>query len=226
MSEMQKRQLAFFGKITAGMTHEMKNALAVIGESSGLMEDLLAMAADEPFPFRDRFLRALAAIQAQVRRGVDLSSRLNRFAHSLDEPLALVDLETAVDHLVPLARRFAGMRRVEIEARPGGEEILVETSPAGLNLALFKACEFCWDRMPRGGTLSLSTQKEAGAGTVVLECRDAEGPAGIIPDDPGALPEWHALLETVAALPGKICCGPSQAGMRLVLGEPAGRVSA
>ena len=38
-TDTDKRQVAFFGRMTAGITHEMKNVLAIIKESSGLMQD-------------------------------------------------------------------------------------------------------------------------------------------------------------------------------------------
>ena len=37
--------LRFFGKITASVTHEIKNALATINENAGLMTDYIEMAA-------------------------------------------------------------------------------------------------------------------------------------------------------------------------------------
>jgi len=36
--------LKFFGKMTASISHELKNVLAIINENAGLLEDLCAMA--------------------------------------------------------------------------------------------------------------------------------------------------------------------------------------
>ena len=89
---MDSREVAFFGRITAAFTHEMKNVLAIIKESAGLMEDLLALSQNAAFPHQERFVRSLATIEAQAKRGIELSNRLNRFAHSPDEAFATVDL--------------------------------------------------------------------------------------------------------------------------------------
>jgi hypothetical protein len=35
-----RQGLQFFGKISASVSHEIKNVLAVIGENAGLLEDL------------------------------------------------------------------------------------------------------------------------------------------------------------------------------------------
>ena len=43
MGRLREMQLAFIGKLMAGLCHESKNHLAIIGESCGLIEDLLSM---------------------------------------------------------------------------------------------------------------------------------------------------------------------------------------
>ncbi len=49
MNNRDLSETAFMGKITAAITHEMKNVLAIIKESAGLMEDLLSVAKDDSF---------------------------------------------------------------------------------------------------------------------------------------------------------------------------------
>lgn len=53
MKENENSEIVFFGKITAGITHEMKNVLAIIKESSGLMEDLILLRPEDDFPHKE-----------------------------------------------------------------------------------------------------------------------------------------------------------------------------
>jgi hypothetical protein len=85
-------EMAFLAKITASVTHEIANSLAIILESAGLLSDILSLSQEGDFPHREKFQRVLGNINDQVKRGVDISSRLNQFAHSMDEPLAEVNL--------------------------------------------------------------------------------------------------------------------------------------
>ena len=39
-----REDLAFFGKIGADVTHEMRNVLSIVGENAGLLDDQLALA--------------------------------------------------------------------------------------------------------------------------------------------------------------------------------------
>ena len=79
------RQVAFFGRITASITHEMKNVLAIIKETSGLMQDILAFSNEGVCPHEDKLKGTLHTISEQIERGVELTSRLNRVAHDPDE---------------------------------------------------------------------------------------------------------------------------------------------
>ena len=42
MNEKAMDEIAFFGKVTASITHEIQNVLSIIKESSGLIDDVLS----------------------------------------------------------------------------------------------------------------------------------------------------------------------------------------
>ena len=59
---MRDLEMAFLGKITASMTHEIKNTYAIILESSGLLSDLLTLSQEGSFPHKEKFLKVLGSI--------------------------------------------------------------------------------------------------------------------------------------------------------------------
>jgi signal transduction histidine kinase len=158
MKEKTAKQLAFYGRITAGFTHEIKNILAIVKESSGLMEDLLSLSKDAPFPHWDRFSHRVSVIQQQVKRGVDLASRLNRFAHSTDEVMVQIDLNELAEQLVRLSERFARLKDVRLRAQPAPSAASLTTSPVELQMALFTIMESFWTQMPAGSELELKVE--------------------------------------------------------------------
>ena len=84
--------LQFFGKMSASISHEMKNVMAIINENAGLLEDLTVMA-EKGMPIDPQRLRTQASrIMKQIRRGDDIIKGMNRFAHSVDEPWRQVEL--------------------------------------------------------------------------------------------------------------------------------------
>ena len=84
---MREQETTSIGKLPAGATHELMNVFATIRETSGLMEDLLALEGKTPFPHREKFGKILITIQEQVNRGMEICGRLNKFAHGMDEPI-------------------------------------------------------------------------------------------------------------------------------------------
>ena len=61
--------LEFFGKVSASISHDIKNVLAVINENAGLLEDFCLMA-EKGKPLDPSRLKRLALdVKEQVRRG-------------------------------------------------------------------------------------------------------------------------------------------------------------
>ena len=166
------REVAFLGRMTAAFTHEMKNVLAIIKESAGLMEDLLLLSQQSAFPHRERFARCLTTIQAQTKRGVELSTRLNRLAHSPDEEVATVDLNDLLEQVVTLSGRFARLKGVTLTLHPHMEALSVIVSPLKLQIAVFTCLECCWEAMAAGGSISLSVTVVGREATVKFCCQN------------------------------------------------------
>jgi C4-dicarboxylate-specific signal transduction histidine kinase len=217
MVEMDAREVAFFGKITAAFTHEMKNVLAIIKESAGLMEDLLSLGQDATFPHRERFVRALGTMEAQAKRGIELTNRLNRFAHSPDEASTTVDLNDMLEQIILLAERFARLRGVTLSLVPYAEALPVTASPVALQMAVFSCLEYCWGVMGEGGKVALSAGQKGQEVIISFVCQSS---ADVAEDFAGRSFgfEGHPDLEkTAKSLNCRIECSPSQASFDLIL---------
>ena len=109
------KEIAFMGKVTASLSHEIKNTLAIINESAGLMGDLLRKDASEDWPQYSRLTGIVTLLEEQVQRSADIVKRLNQFAHSMDKSVADLDLNETVRQTAVLAQRFATLSRVTLE---------------------------------------------------------------------------------------------------------------
>ncbi len=216
MKGSEAREVAFFGRITASFTHEVKNILAIIKESSGLMEDLLSLTKDQPFPHWERFSHRVSVIQQQVQRGVGLATRLNRFAHSTDEPIARVDLNELADQLIWLSERFARLKEVTLKWSPAESAVPLDTSPIDLQMAVFTLMEGCWNQLPAQSQVELRVARCEGLPCLIIAC-NADGVAfadlkrGV--ETSGAL---QTTADVAAGLHGKIVDRPDECGFSLV----------
>jgi signal transduction histidine kinase len=89
-------EAAFIARMTASTTHELRNVLAVVKESAGLVEDL-TLAFQQRRPVNpDKMLQATRRIDAQVARGADLLTSLSRLARTRSS--RALDLSPHVRH--------------------------------------------------------------------------------------------------------------------------------
>ncbi len=153
---MKEEDVVFMGKITAGITHEMNNVLAIIRESAGLIEDIMAINKEGNLPHKEKFGQALVRIEGQVARGVELNKELNRFAHSMDKAEAEMEVGELLVHIQALNSRFARLKQVSLNVSDPSAAVQIRTNPFRL-LQLFYACvEFLLERTEIGGEVVLS----------------------------------------------------------------------
>ncbi len=132
------REAEFIGTITASATHEMRNVLAIVKESAGLIEDLVhASSRAGGAPHGDRILKATGRIDAQVARGAEIVTRLNRFAHSMDGGRERVDLAEEVREVAFLSQRLARTKcHTVVAVTPEGPVWIGGNSSARADVAL------------------------------------------------------------------------------------------
>ncbi len=138
---LRQKELAFFGTVTASLSHEINNAVAIIGQLAGLLEDLL-WGVRQGKPIDDGKLEDVSEkISNQVKKGQSLIKRLNRFAHSVDEPVKEFDLREMLEFISVIAERFAFLKGAKLEPALQKESLMVTSSPFSLQQAVFICIE-------------------------------------------------------------------------------------
>ena len=157
----------FFGKMTASISHEIKNVLAIINENAGLLDDFSAMA-DQGMAIDPARLKKMAgALANQVGRADGILKNMDQFAHSIDKTIIDVDLNEIIKLLIALADRFAAMRSVAVETDLSENLIKIRTSPFLLMNLLWLCLDFAMDACGAGHTVVVQTLK-AGPGVQII----------------------------------------------------------
>ncbi|SLM31229.1 hypothetical protein MTBBW1_290010 [Desulfamplus magnetovallimortis] len=142
MNSQETLKPKFFGKITASVSHEMQNVLAIIKESAGLMEDLLMMAERQGGDITpERLFSCLATIKKQVTRGTEITSSLNSFAHTADHETETTDIIEITTRLLILTDRLARNAGMEMAIAPCHEALKLKTDPLQIQACLHLAME-------------------------------------------------------------------------------------
>lgn len=166
---MRDLEMAFLGKIAASLTHEIKNTFAIILESAGLLSDIITLSQEQGFPQKEKFVRVLGNIKEQVNRGVDITTRLNRFAHSMDEPLTSINVADLLEQISLLMRRLAKRRGVELKVGAADRDLTLRSDHFRLLLVLGSVVEQLADSLESGGEIILQTQGGSQEVAILLE---------------------------------------------------------
>jgi len=94
--------LAFFGKVNASISHELKNVMAIISETAGLLDDLSDMISTQAHIPSDTLKSCTATIIEEIQRGFTVIRQMNRFAHSVDTPAERVNLMEVINLVISL----------------------------------------------------------------------------------------------------------------------------
>ncbi|MBC8278395.1 MAG: HAMP domain-containing histidine kinase [FCB group bacterium] len=157
---MWENSLAFFGAITASVSHEMNNILSIIDQTNGLLDDLLYGVSQGGEISEQRLRRISDGIANQTQRGVRIVKRLNTFAHSVDDPMREFDAVNLIDNFARLAQRLASLKKVELVTESLGLEVKVKTSPFLLQQALFLLIQRALGCSDEGDTVEIRTMME------------------------------------------------------------------
>lgn len=125
---IQDAGIRFFGRVTASISHEIKNVLAIINENAGLLEDLLLMYEKGGNLDTDRIKNLAGRVRDQVKRGDGIIKNMNQFAHSVDHLIEQVDLNELLSLMVRLAQRPASMSGANIESKAQSSQIVIWTN--------------------------------------------------------------------------------------------------
>lgn len=190
--------LALLGKITAGQSHEVTNVLSIINELAGLQQDALSVA-DRKGDVDLAKLKAICRkIQFQVARGETIIRSINRFAHSLDAPLAVFDVKETIGRIVFLAERWTRLKQVELLAILPEATMVLENSPFLFQCAVFVCIEAALSAATDKRRISVSFSVTGNGAEVAVTSADP------VPQSPELTARVACLRELVEELRGEL----------------------
>ena len=133
--------MRFFGKMSASATHEIKNALAIINENAGLLEDL-SMGHENGYSFSpERGNDISQRLARQVKRADFVLNKLNRLSHSVDLVTQITDLEEIVCFVLDMSVRLVEQQEIVIEVTSPLSPIIVDINLFFLENLIWRAIE-------------------------------------------------------------------------------------
>jgi signal transduction histidine kinase len=193
--------LAFFGKMSASISHEIKNYLAIINEKAGLCTDLILLAKDDR-PLDPKMVKDLAEnISQQVKRADQVVKNLNRLGHSIDEPLCSLDLNKLVELLISMCHRLASQKKIRLEMSLPSDSVSAENSPFFLMYTLFHYLDWAMNEAV-GGEIQVDLKEvDDSAEVTIAHSSKATGQSADVA--PEKIPELEEKLGIRVDVDGK-----------------------
>ncbi len=200
---LMKTGLQFFGRMSASISHEIKNVMAIINENAGLLKDITLMAERRPMS-PERLERLADAIAKQVGRADGIVKTMNRFSHGVDQFVGAVDLDEMLTFLSVLTARLIEMRESVVETIPSNAPVTAVTSRFLLENLVWRCLDFATKAPPVSKEIRMSAEEtDAGAqirisGVVGLDKASPESSPEPF-RDPFPSEEENALLSALEA---------------------------
>ena len=202
LRHLREDDLAFFGRIGAAISHEMRNVLSVIGENAGLMEDLLGLAERGGALDCEKLKQLSENITKQVRNGTQTMERFSRFAHAADEKTVVFDLTAVIGNTTALVQRHVTQMGCRLEAELPAEEIPVRANSFAVQHLVFLAIELILDSVGNGGLVRITLVRQRPMAMIIVSGRAidrADELSGQISELFAAMSELKGSVETSSA---------------------------
>jgi signal transduction histidine kinase len=192
---IQQRDIKFLSKITASCTHEIRNALAIISELSGLIEDELRFGQGDN-PFSKKELASFAdTLKEQTGRANQILLKLNLFAHSAEETgLTSLDLGTMINNIVFFSNRMAGLKRITLKTAFSPEPLSLKSYPFKLQHAIFLCIQKAIELSVMRGQVTITFNKLTNGAEISVIVDSATGQANSEAIQKLSLPSELAVL--------------------------------
>ncbi len=147
--------LAFFGKVNASISHELKNILAIISEAAGLLNDLTELATKGQDFELEMMKTCSQDIVEEIQRGFATIKQMNTFSHSVDDPLKSVNLIEVLGLMIHLAGFLSFASKVRFNP-PQDEAPMVFTCPFRFQNLVYQTLVYAFESVGPDGEIQVS----------------------------------------------------------------------
>jgi len=132
---------SFFGMTNRLISHELKNILAIISETLGLIDELMELS-ETGMELEPGKLRSLSeSVIEEVERANSIIRNMNTFAHSVDEFIREVDISQTVTLMTEFSQLDSALKNTKLRLMDCGS-CVIYTSPFFLEKLIYHVIDF------------------------------------------------------------------------------------
>lgn len=176
---LREKELAFFGAVTASISHDLNNAIATIEQTAGLLEDLIVDCANGQPIEKEQVQKIAERIGKQTKRGAMIIKRLNGFAHSVDEPELELELNDLIRTVIALAHHMADRKKIQLEPHPGEGRFTIKNNSFSVQQALYLSIREVVSVTPEGNKVTIAARQQDPTARISVESECNASPEAI-----------------------------------------------
>ncbi len=155
---LQSGKLAAIGEIAAGIAHEINNPLAIIGEESGWMKDLVKKEGIKDSPNVKEFQDSIEEIKLQAKRCRRITHNLLSFARKLEPKVESIPLNNLIEDVVNLVEREAKLNDIIITRNFDDKLPAIWTDASQLRHVFLNLLNNAVNAIGRKGEITITTR--------------------------------------------------------------------
>ena len=146
----QAQKMEAVGQLAGGVAHDFNNILAAT---------LMNLSLVEKDPHLTAGMReSIRELARDTKRAASLTRQLLLFSRRQIAQHKTLDLNEVLDNLLKMLRRLLG-ENIDLSFRPAPTPLWIEADPGMMEQVVMNLCVNARDAMPKGGRLSLGTQR-------------------------------------------------------------------
>jgi len=150
-------KMASIGRLAAGVSHEINNPLAIIGENAGIIMDILTFS--DPVEKKDKIVKHLNSITNSVDRCSKITHRLLGFAKRMEAKIENINVYSLVEEVVGFIQREARIRNVNIHIKHEKNIPDIESDRGQLQQVILNIVNNALDAVPEGGYIEINIEQ-------------------------------------------------------------------
>jgi signal transduction histidine kinase len=147
-------KMSLLGRLSAGVSHEINNPLAIISEKVGLIKDLFIF--KKEYASDPKLMALVDSVLSSVARCAGITRRLLNFARSSNACSRTIDLADIITEVFGFMRKEAEYRSIDIKVEVDPKVPLIQSDPGRLHEILLNLISNSFAAMNDGGRLHIS----------------------------------------------------------------------
>ncbi len=162
-------KIDYVERMTASVTHEFQNVLAIIKENTGLIGDCFRFGNIAGGDTGGILERSIESIEQQIKRGSTLSSCLNQFAHSYGHKKKGVNVYQSIETLIVISGRIFERKGITLSFS-GDDTVFFDVVPMEFSHLTFRCLEILSELIPDGTDISITLGASQHESFLLAEC--------------------------------------------------------